>query len=83
VLPGAFSAYRWDAIDGKPLWKEYFYSLKYPHELTCFNANVYLAEDRVLCLNIVASEGKKYHLRYVKSSTAETDVPDTFLKFLG
>ena len=33
VLPGAFSAYRWDVINGDPLWKDYFHSLREPHAL--------------------------------------------------
>ena len=83
VLPGAFSAYEWNAINCKPLWEDYFHSLNQPHKLTCFDANVYLAEDRVLCLNIVASQNKQYTLRYVKKSVAYTDVPDTFTKLLA
>lgn len=83
VLPGAFSAYKWSVIDGKPLWEDYFHSLKNPHLLTCFNSNVYLAEDRVLCLNIVAHKNQKNTLRYVKKSVAYTDVPENFTSLLA
>ena len=47
VLPGAFCAYRWSAIQGEPL-EAYFYTEK--SELSSigpFVANMYLAEDRV------------------------------------
>jgi chitin synthase len=78
VLPGAFSAYKWEALDGPPLWEEYFKSLSEPHKLDCFTSNVYLAEDRVLCLHLIASPKQKYNLRYVKKSQAVTDVPEKF-----
>lgn len=37
---------------------------------------MYLAEDRILCFEIVACKGKKWVLRYVKEAIAETDVPE-------
>ncbi len=49
VLPGAFSIYRWVAIRGEPL-AAYFTIEEIPaKELGPFVANMYLAEDRVLC----------------------------------
>lgn len=83
VLPGAFSAYRWSVIDGKPLWEDYFHSLKNPQEMDCFTSNVYLAEDRVLCLSIVATPEEKYKLRWIQESKAKTDVPEDFQKLLA
>ena len=89
VLPGAFSAYRWEAlskgtnrndpssISGSPLWEDYFKSICHPDEMDAFNSNIYLAEDRVLCLSLFTKKGKAYTLRYVKRSVAETDVPDS------
>jgi cellulose synthase/poly-beta-1,6-N-acetylglucosamine synthase-like glycosyltransferase len=74
VLPGAFSAYRWEALQGNPL-DEYFHSVRRPHEMDCFKSNIYLAEDRVLCMALVFKKGKDNILRYVKNSVAETDVP--------
>lgn len=74
VLPGAFSAYRWEALQGSPL-DEYFHSVRRPHEMNCFKSNIYLAEDRVLCMALVFKRDNRYLLRYVKNSVAETDVP--------
>jgi chitin synthase len=45
-------------------------------------SNVYLAEDRVLCLNIVASANKRYTLRYVRQSKAVTDVPANLVSLI-
>ena len=83
VLPGAFSAYRWDQLlgneqDGSPLWNDYFRSMTHPHEMDAYYSNIYLAEDRVLTLALVSMKNRANILRYVRDSIAETDVPDTF-----
>ena len=82
VLPGAFSAYRLEALqpDNKkgPLWGDYFKSLRKPHQMDCYHANIYLAEDRVLCLSLISAEGKRNLLRYVRKSVAYTDPPPDF-----
>jgi chitin synthase len=83
VLPGAFSAYRWKALKGNPLWKDYFKSLCHPELMNAYYSNIYLAEDRVLCLALVSTPNQQYTLKYVRSSIAETDVPDEFLKLLA
>ncbi|PSC74218.1 chitin [Micractinium conductrix] len=72
VLPGAFSAFRWAAIEGEPL-RRYFYGLYSQNDLSAFEANMYLAEDRVLCLEIVARKNSKYYLEYIKEAVAEAD----------
>ena len=89
VLPGAFSAYRWDALSqgtnqndpnsilGSPLWEDYFKSICHPEAMDNFCSNIYLAEDRVLCLSLFTKENEAYTLRYVSKSIAETDVPDS------
>ncbi|OMJ76463.1 hypothetical protein SteCoe_24170 [Stentor coeruleus] len=76
VLPGAFSAYRWEALQGDPLWKDYFKSICHPELMNAFNSNIYLAEDRVLCLSLISKKKSSYLIRYVKNSIAETDVPE-------
>lgn len=83
VLPGAFSAYRWEALKGDPLWKDYFKSLCHPELMNCYYSNIFLAEDRVLCLALVSTKKKQYILKYVRSSVAETDVPEDFFKLLA
>ena len=49
VLPGAYSLFRWDAIQGGPLDK-FFMLVNSDKDPTCAEANEYLAEDRVMCL---------------------------------
>ncbi|GEQ70435.1 hypothetical protein JCM33374_g4112 [Metschnikowia sp. JCM 33374] len=99
VLPGAFSAYRWDAllnVDGRGPLEKYFKG-EFLHQLAkidneeddeadlkernfqesgIFTSNMYLAEDRILCFELVAKRSKNYVLRYVSAATAETDVPE-------
>lgn len=52
VLPGAFSAFRWDAIRGEPLQKflkgQSLTDSKVSTFPKCWNANMYLAEDRIM-----------------------------------
>ena len=72
VLPGAFSAFRWTAVEGEPL-RRYFYGLYSQAELNAFEANMFLAEDRILCLEVVAKKGCQYRLEYIKEAVAEAD----------
>lgn len=104
VLPGAFSAYRWDAllnVDGKGPLEKYFkgeflhqiaaidenddeYELmeRNYQDLGLFTSNMYLAEDRILCFELVSKKDKNYVLRYVSGAKAETDVPERIDDFV-
>jgi chitin synthase len=94
VLPGAFSTYRWEALwkgnnsqdpnsmEGSPLWEDYFKSIYYPNKMDAFESNIYLAEDRVLCLSLFTKRNEKYILRYVRESIAETDVPKSLSELM-
>lgn len=106
VLPGAFSAYRYVAlqndISGKGPLEKYFkgeflhgsgeldpdddeYELKrnmLKEEAGIFTSNMYLAEDRILCYELVAKRGCSWLLRYCKSARAETDVPERLAEFI-
>ncbi|KAJ1570044.1 Chitin synthase, class 1 [Nowakowskiella sp. JEL0078] len=92
VLPGAFSAYRYAAIKGKPL-HEYFLREHTPAEDeeekevgTCasiLTANKYLAEDRILCFEVFTKADEEWIMRYVKEATANTDAPDKLSIFLN
>ncbi|KAF6762652.1 glycosyltransferase family 2 protein [Ephemerocybe angulata] len=91
VLPGAFSAYRFRAILGRPL-EQYFHgdhSLadrlgpKGINGMNIFTKNMFLAEDRILCFELVAKKGDCWTLTYVKPSKAETDVPETAVELIG
>ncbi|GAA6062795.1 hypothetical protein JCM10212_002164 [Sporobolomyces blumeae] len=84
VLPGAFSAYRYKALIGKPL-EAYFLGEKMhaPGAIASLSdSNMYLAEDRILCFEIVAKKGERWVLRYVKTK-ASTDVPDSLAEFIS
>jgi chitin synthase len=48
-----------------------------------FTANMYLAEDRILCFELVAKKGEQWLLKYVKAAKAETDVPDNLAEFIS
>ena len=75
VLPGAFSAYRFRALQGGPLQK-YFHHISTPmSKLSPFEANQYLAEDRMLCFELVAKKDENYTLHYDRRAIAETDAP--------
>ena len=58
MLPGAFSAFRWEAIQRKPL-RKFLKGAKNdlnPYDIMkCYKANMYLAEDRIMCLEIIAN----------------------------
>ncbi|KAJ8502894.1 hypothetical protein ONZ45_g11340 [Pleurotus djamor] len=91
VLPGAFSAYRYRAILGRPL-EQYFHgdhSLadrlgdKGIHGMSIFTKNMFLAEDRILCFELVAKAKDRWTLTYVKPSKAETDVPESAAELIG
>jgi cellulose synthase/poly-beta-1,6-N-acetylglucosamine synthase-like glycosyltransferase len=45
------------------------------HGMNIFTKNMFLAEDRILCFELVAKAGDRWTLTYVKPSKAETDVP--------
>ncbi|OAR00474.1 hypothetical protein LLEC1_07659 [Akanthomyces lecanii] len=83
VLPGAFSAYRYVALqndkNGQGPLEKYFLgeTLHGGSSAGLFESNMYLAEDRILCFELVTKRNCHWILQYVKSATGETDVPDT------
>ncbi len=91
VLPGAFSAYRFRAIMGRPL-EQYFHGdhtlskllgKKGIEGMNIFKKNMFLAEDRILCFELVAKAGQKWHLTYIKAAKGETDVPEGAAEFIS
>lgn len=81
VLPGAFSAYRYKAlqndVNGKGPLEQYFFGEKLHNgDADVFMSNRYLAEDRILCWELVSKRNEAWILHYVKSAKAVTDVPD-------
>ena len=49
----------------------------------CECANLLIAEDRILCFELVAKAGDKWTLTYVQPSKAETDVPESAAELIG
>ena len=80
VLPGALSAYRYYALQNDttghgPLSQYFKGECLHGQNSDVFTANMYLAEDRILCWELVAKRDERWVLKYVKSATGETDVP--------
>ena len=83
VLPGAFSAYRYIALQNDALGQGPLHSYFKGETLhggdsdaDVFTSNMYLAEDRILCWELVSKRDCAWILHYVKSAQAVTDVPD-------
>ncbi|KAI9312516.1 glycosyltransferase family 2 protein [Dichotomocladium elegans] len=88
VLPGAFSAYRYVALQNDsqgngPLQKYFLGEHGVSASSDIFTANMYLAEDRILCFELLAKKHEKWVLRYVQSAFGETDCPDQLPEFLS
>lgn len=83
VLPGAFSAYRYEAIRGEPL-DAYFQTLNVDlGVLGPFIGNMYLAEDRILCFELLARKGCSWTMHYVQDAVARTDVPHDLVSLIA
>ncbi|KAK5163216.1 Chitin synthase, class 2 [Saxophila tyrrhenica] len=88
VLPGALSAYRYHALQNDetghgPLSQYFKGETLHGQDADVFTANMYLAEDRILCWELVAKRNEQWVLKYVKSATGETDVPDAIPEFIS
>ncbi|KAJ5895392.1 Chitin synthase A [Penicillium taxi] len=88
VLPGALSAYRFFALqndaDGHGPLNQYFKGeTLHGQDADVFTANMYLAEDRILCWELVAKREERWVLKFVKNAVGTTDVPDTIPEFIS
>lgn len=88
VLPGALSAYRYHALQNDetghgPLSQYFKGETLHGQHADVFTANMYLAEDRILCWELVAKRSERWVLKYVKGCTGETDVPDSVPEFIS
>ncbi|ODH46406.1 chitin synthase 2 [Paracoccidioides brasiliensis] len=88
VLPGALSAYRYHALQNDstghgPLSMYFKGEMLHGKNADVFTANMYLAEDRILCWELVAKREEQWVLKFVKSAVGETDVPDTVPEFIS
>lgn len=82
VLPGAFSAYRFAAVQGQPLQKYFYGESMEGSGFHFFSSNMYLAEDRILCFEVVTKKDSNWILKYCRSSYASTDVPERVPEFI-
>ncbi|KAF8331087.1 glycosyltransferase family 2 protein [Cantharellus anzutake] len=92
VLPGAFSAYRYIALQNDntergPL-ASYFRGevAGFGHQQGIFSSNMCMCcrgLHRILCFELVAKHGHDWILRYVKSAVGETDVPHSLTEFIS
>lgn len=81
MLPGAWSAYRYEALiksdkyEPNLLERSYFKMILNPdlEEKDYQEANMYLAEDRILSLGIYCQMDERYTLKYVPNAHARTD----------
>lgn len=91
VLPGAYSAFRYDAIR-RDQWVqgryrregplvEYFKPLVQSIDSPAL-LNMGLAEDRFLCFALMVMKNRNYSLWYCRRALAVTDVPDSLQAFL-
>ncbi|KAI8979668.1 chitin synthase 2 [Mycotypha africana] len=88
VLPGAFSAYRYEAllndVNGHgPLEKYFLGETQHGGDADIFTANMYLAEDRILCYELVSKKNAAWKLHYVNRAYGETDVPEKVDEFIS
>jgi chitin synthase len=88
VLPGALSAYRFHALQNDetghgPLSQYFKGETLHGQNADVFTANMYLAEDRILCWELVAKRRERWVLKFVKSCKGETDVPDAVPEFIS
>jgi len=81
VLPGAFSAYRWNALNNSTTLSEYFKTIG-DDKADCAMANRYLAEDRIFCWVLFAMENQGNILRFIPDAMAKTDAPEMFGEFM-
>ena len=73
--------FRWKAIKGGPL-DAFFKNVTRTEIPTCAEANEYLAEDRIMCLQIYIKTQEKYTLAFVPDAKAFTDAPPNMMTLM-
>ena len=73
--------FRWDAIKGSPL-DTFFKNVTREITPSCAEANEYLAEDRIMCLQVYIKEHTGYTVRYIPDAKAFTDAPTSLTVLL-
>ncbi|KRX08247.1 hypothetical protein PPERSA_01177 [Pseudocohnilembus persalinus] len=92
VLPGAWSCYRYAALNKAQEFKENLVEQRYlkgvlntnfkKSDISLEENNMYLAEDRILCLAMFAQAAFKYTLKYIPTARAYTDAIDNNIEFM-
>jgi chitin synthase len=80
VLPGAFCTFRWKAINGDPL-KNFFKGLENDRH-TAKQVNIYAAEDRVMCLELLRKNSENLSLRFIPGAIALKGPPNSVIDLL-
>ncbi|KAL4078434.1 glycosyltransferase family 2 protein [Scleroderma yunnanense] len=90
VLPGAFSAYRWIALQNDkngqgPLASYFKGEILHGRDTDIFTSNMLLkiGHKRILCFELIAKANSNWVLRYVKGAIGETDVPESLPEFIS
>ncbi|KAF9050038.1 glycosyltransferase family 2 protein [Panaeolus papilionaceus] len=88
VLPGAFSAYRYIALQNDELGRgplaSYFKGeVLHGRDTDIFTSNMCKSVERILCFELVAKANSNWILKYVKGAVGETDVPDALPEFIA
>ena len=73
--------FRWKAIKGTPL-DSFFKNVNSKEPPSCYSANEYLAEDRIMCLQVYIKKGDGYTVKYIPDAKAFTDAPDNLLTLM-
>ena len=66
--------FRWKAIKGTPL-DSFFKNVNSKEPPSCYSANEYLAEDRIMCLQVYIKKNDGYTVTYIPDAKAFTDAP--------
>ncbi|KAF9527275.1 glycosyltransferase family 2 protein [Crepidotus variabilis] len=88
VLPGAFSAYRYIALQNDefgvgPLASYFKGEVLHGRDTDIFTSNMCEFSQRILCFELVAKANCNWVLKYVKGAVGETDVPDALPEFIS
>ncbi|KAF9472443.1 glycosyltransferase family 2 protein [Pholiota conissans] len=88
VLPGAFSAYRYIALQNDefgigPLASYFKGEVLHGRDTDIFTSNMCKFPSRILCFELVAKANSNWILKYVKGAVGETDVPDAIPEFIS
>ena len=70
--------FRWKAIKGTPL-DTFFKNVNSTKVPSCAEANEYLAEDRIMCLQVYIKKHDGYTVTYIPDAKAFTDAPPNLM----